>query len=82
MIDKMIQNREAEEFDDDRKKWKIYFDINQDYIKSDMGLFVKFTINRKEYPLTEEDIVELKQDLKDLGKFRTIKEGKNFLENE
>ena len=78
----MITNRKTEDFEDDRNKWKIFFDINQDHLKNDMSIVVKFIINRKEYSyLTEEDIENLKQDLKDLGKFRIIKQGKIFLEN-
>lgn len=77
----MITERKAEEFEDDRKKWKIYFDINSDHLKSEMSVVVKFTINRDKYPdLTEKDIENLKQDLRDLGKFRIIKQGKEFLE--
>ncbi|MDP3027177.1 MAG: hypothetical protein Q8N63_05690 [Nanoarchaeota archaeon] len=77
----MIENRKAEEFGDDKKKWKIYFDINSDHLKSEMSVVVKFIINRDKYPnLTEKDIENLKQDLKDLGKLRIIKQGKEFLE--
>ena len=39
-------------------------------------------INKKGHSyLTEEDVENLKQDLKDLGKLRIIKQGKRFLEN-
>ncbi|MCX6750011.1 MAG: hypothetical protein NTZ83_00980 [Candidatus Pacearchaeota archaeon] len=77
----MMPERKPEEFEDDRKKWNIYFDINLDDRKSETSVVVKFTINRKRCPdITEEDIKKLKQDLKDLGKFRIIKQGKEFLE--
>ena len=45
-----------------------------------MSLEVKFLINRKEVRyLTEKDLETLKQDLKDLGKFRIIEQGRKFL---
>ena len=77
-----MEERNTEQFEDDRKKWNIYFDIEIDKLK-DRGnstAFVKFSLNRKEYPLTKKDLENLKQDLKDLGKFRIIKQGKEFLE--
>jgi hypothetical protein len=37
-------------------------------------------LNRKKYSITENDLMELKQDLMDLGKFRLIKQGKELLE--
>jgi len=78
----MKAERKAEEFEDDRKKWKIYFDIEIDRLrgKGDSCVFVNFLFNRREYPLMKEDIEELKQDLQDLGKFRIIKQSKEFLE--
>lgn len=77
----MIENRETKEFEDDRKKWKIYFDIESSpRERGDSTILVSFLINRKESSyLTEKDIENLKQDLKDLGKFRIIKQGKDFL---
>ena len=77
----MMENRKTEEFEDDRKKWRIYFDINPDHLKNDMSVIVKLLINRKEHHyLTEKDLESLKQDLRDLGKLRIIKQGKGFLE--
>lgn len=80
------KERKAEELEDDRKKWKIYFDLeipnNRPTLdnRSEASILVKFTINRKEnFRLSEKDIKNLKQDLKDLGKFRIIKQGKDFL---
>ena len=81
----MSQDRKFEELEDDRKKWKIYFDLeapsNIPTIdnRSDSSVLVKFTINRKENNrLSKEDIEKLKQDLKDLGKLRIIKQGRSF----
>ena len=73
--------RKPEEFEDDRKKWKIYFDIEKSSMeRGDSNILVSFVINRKEHGyLTEKDIENLKQDLKDLGKLRIIKDGKSFL---
>ncbi len=79
----MGSKRKMEEFEDDRKNWKIFFDMesSQGRIRRDSTIQVIFTINRKEYYyLTEKDIEKLKQDLKDLGKFRIIKQGREFLE--
>ena len=78
----MIEKRKTEEFEDDRKKWKIYFDLEIDKMKErgDKTILVSFMLNEKEKRyLTEEDIENLKQDLKDLGKLRIIKQGKEFL---
>lgn len=77
-----MEERKHEEFEDDRKKWKIYFDLELDKMRerSDSTIQVRFSINRKMSHLTEEDIGKLKQDLKDLGKFRIIKQGRGFLE--
>jgi len=77
----MMGERKAEEFEDDRKKWKIYFDIQESPMgRSDATVSVRFMINREGHRLTEKDIEKLKQDLRDLGKFRIIKQGKEFLE--
>lgn len=80
----MAEERKAEEFEDDGKKWKIYFDLEQGPRgRGDYTISVNFILNRKEFQqLTEEDIENLKQDLKDLGKFRIIKQGKEFLGSE
>jgi len=79
-----IENRKAEEFETDTKDWGIYFDLEFDKLRGrgESSVIVKFNINRKEYNFTEKDIENLKQDLRDLGKFRIIKQGKKFLENE
>lgn len=75
--------RRKEEFEIDTKKWKVFFDIHGEDITSagNNSIIVNFIFNRKEHPyLTEEDIEELKKDLKDLGKLRIIKQGQEFLE--
>jgi len=77
-----MDERKTEQFEDDLKKWKIYFDIDTDHLKGkgNSSVLVSFAINRKEYPLMKEDVEQLKQDLQDIGKFRIIKHGKEFLE--
>lgn len=75
----MMNERKAEEFEDDRKKWKIYFDRGDNFEGRHSCIDVRFAISSG-HPLTEKDIEKLKQDLKDLGKFRIIKQGKDFLE--
>lgn len=79
----MNPERKPEQFEDDRKKWSIYFDSDSEKINQNMEyISVIFRINRKNsYHIVEEDLQRLKQDLKDLGKFRIIKQGKEFLEN-
>lgn len=75
-----MEERKTEEFEDDRKKWKIGFDLEINPMgKSESSVVVKF-LNSKHRRLVESDIENLKQDLKDLGKFRIIKQGKKFLE--
>lgn len=78
----MIEERKPEEFEDDRKKWRIYFDLEIDKMRGrgDSNILVSFAINKKGH-LEIEDIQKLKQDLKDLGKIRIIKQGKTFLDN-
>ena len=77
----MMEERKPEEFEDDRKKWRIYFDIEKDHQRGDSTILLSFIINRKEHHyLTEKDLENLKQDLRDLGKLRIIKQGKGFLE--
>ncbi len=71
----MIENRKTEEFKDDRKKWKIYFDLETDHRKGDSNILVSFVI-AKNHPLFESDLKNLKQDL---GKLRIIKQGREFL---
>ena len=73
----MIEERKSEEFETGNKKWKVYFDIADTFEKHSC-IDVRFSLNRTS--LTPEDINELKQDLKDLEKFRIIKQGKKFLE--
>lgn len=76
----MIEDRKAEEFEDDRKKWKIYFDVDSNLMKrGDSTVLVSFITGGAGRYLTEKDLEKLKQDLKDLGKFRIIKQGKEFL---
>lgn len=75
-----MAERKPEEFEDDRKKWKIYFDFESDAPMSNGIISVRFRKNKMESSyLIEEDIKKLKQDLKDLGKLRIIKQGKDFL---
>jgi len=76
----MNEERKTEEFEDDRKKWKIYFDIEKSPMgKGDTNVLVSFVKEKKRF-LDSEDLAKLKQDLKDLGKLRIIKQGKKFLE--
>jgi len=77
----MMLDRKIEEFEDDRKKWKIYFDLDTDIPGGESTVTVRFKVNGKGGPLTEKDLEKLKQDLKDLGKLRIIKVGKIFLDN-
>ena len=74
----MNEERKPEEFEIDTKKWKIYFDMGDNFDKRSSCIDVRFAVTR--YPMVEEDIKELKQDLRDLGKLRIIKQGKEFLE--
>ena len=77
----MIEERKMEEFEDDRKKWKIYFDIGDTgEIREDTRVMVSFISNHNKMSLNSVDLEKLKQDLKDLGKLRIIKQGKKFLE--
>ena len=79
----MNEERKPEEFETDTKKWKIYFDLEVDKMRGrgDRNILVSFIINKKDSNyLTKEDLEEFKQDLKDLGKLKLIKQGKEFLE--
>ena len=77
----MNEERKTEEFEDDRKKWKIYFDIENDPRgRGDTNVMVSFISNHNKMSLNSVDLEKLKQDLKDLGKLRIIKKGKKFLE--
>ena len=72
--------RKFEEFETEEGKWKIYFDIDKDHERGNSNILVRFVINRKHNGyLEEEDVEELKKDLKDLGKLRIIKQGREFL---
>ncbi len=73
----MTEDRNPEEFETDEKKWKIYFDIGDKFEDRHSCIDVRFA--KSEHPLTPKDIKKLKQDLKDLGKLRIIKQGKEFL---
>jgi len=73
----MKEERKTEEFEIDTKKWKVYFDMSNDFNSMHSCIDVRFA--KSEYPLISQDIEELKQDLKDLGKLRIIKQGKKFL---
>ena len=77
----MPERRKYEMFEDDRKKWEIHFDLENDRKmrgNSTISLNLILKDNDKRF-LSNEDIENLKQDLKDLGKLRIIKEGKGFL---
>lgn len=77
----IFDNRKPEEIKTNIGKWNVWFDLGENKGElSDKSIMVKFILNRKEYPILEEDLDELKKDLKDLGKFRIIKQGKDFLE--
>jgi len=74
------EERKTEEFEEDRGKWKIYFDTEKNPMeRGDTSVLVSFIIKNKRY-LEKEDLEKLKQDLRDLGKLRIIKQGKKFLE--
>lgn len=77
---KMEKERKMEEFEDDRKKWQIYFDIELDKQGSENVIEVRFRRKEnKNHFLLKEDIEKLKHDLKDLGKLRIIKQSREFL---
>ncbi|MFH1801812.1 MAG: hypothetical protein ABH804_03215 [archaeon] len=77
----MEGERKSEEFEDDRKKWKIYFDLESDSPGGESVVMIRFrrSENGKHF-LNTKDLEKLKQDLRDLGKLRIIKQGKDFLE--
>ena len=76
----MEKERKMEEFEDDRKKWQIYFDIELDKQGSENVIEVRFRRKEnKNHLLLKEDIEKLKHDLKDLGKLRIIKQSREFL---
>jgi len=78
----MNEERKSEEFEDDRKKWQIYFDLEASSTGGENVVTVRFRRKENKNPfLSKEDLEKLKQDLKNLGKLRIIKQGKEFLEN-
>ena len=76
----MIEERKTEEFETDMGKWKVYFDMGDKFDDRYSCVDVRFA--KAGDHLTPQDIEELKQDLKDLGKLRIIKQGKGFLEKQ
>ena len=72
----MNEERKTEEFETETKKWRVYFDMG-DISERHSCIDVRFS--KSNPPMTPEDVEELKQDLKDLGKLRIIKQGKKFL---
>ena len=79
----IVEDRKAEEFEDDRKKWKIYFDLEPNTPGGESVVTVRFRRSENKSPyLSEENLKKLKQDLRNLGKLRIIKQGKEFLKNE
>lgn len=77
----MAEERKYEKFEDDKKKWEIHFDLEYEaHRRGDKTISINLILNDKDKRfLTEKDIENLKQDLRDLGKLRIIKEGKGFL---
>jgi len=82
MILKM-KERKFDEFETDDGKWKVGFDLeDNNHRRGEITIAVRFVLNHPERRyFYSEEIEKLKQDLKDLGKFRIIKQGKEFLEN-
>lgn len=77
----MMGERKTEQFETDTKKWRLNFDFEIEGRRGDNNILVSFVLNRDKHGyLDEETLKELKQDLKDLGKLRIIKQGKEFLE--
>jgi len=73
----MNEERKTEEFETEIKKWRVYFDMGD---PSERHSCIDVRFSKSNPPMTPEDVEELKQDLKDLGKLRIIKQGKKFLE--
>lgn len=74
--------RKFEEFETNDGKWQIKFDFEDERGRggSERRVSINLILNEEERNyLTKKDIEKLKQDLKDLGKFRIIKQGKEFL---
>lgn len=79
----MESKRKTEKFEDDRKKWEILFDLVPEAPMYEKVIDIRFRLNKEGvHSLREQDLTNLKQDLKDLGKFRIIKQGRFFLKNE
>jgi macrodomain Ter protein organizer (MatP/YcbG family) len=78
----MDKERKFDKFKTHDGKWEVYFDLeNDNHQRGDRTISVKFILNHDERRyFYSEEIEKLKQDLKDLGKFRIIKQGKEFLE--
>ena len=78
----MPDERRYEKFEDDRQNWEIHFDLeSESHQRGERTVLVSFISNDDEKRfLTEKDIENLKQDLKNLGKLRIINEGRKFLE--
>jgi len=78
-----MEERKFEEFKTDDGKWNVGFDLeNERHQRGERTISVNFIIDDDERRyFTSEDIENLKQDLKDLGKFRIIKQGRAFLGN-
>ena len=75
----MPRQRNFEELPNVSKKWKIKFDVSHPDIQ-DTDIAVIFT--RQVHEITNEELEELKNDLKDLGKLRLYKTAKRYLESE
>lgn len=72
-----MEERKSEEFETELGEWKVYFDFGD---KLDKESCVEVRFGKIKDHLSNEDIKNLKQDIKDLGKFRIIKRGREFLE--
>jgi len=64
------------------EKWKIFFDSEELLKEGPYDGYVRliFRIKNKEKAISESSLNELKEDLKDLGKWRKFKELKRDLE--
>lgn len=77
----MNDERKTEKFEIDTKEWNVFFDMEKNPMeRGDTTVLVSFINQGKKRFLDFEDLEKLKQDLKDLGKLRIIKQGKEFLE--
>jgi hypothetical protein len=78
----MINERKFEQFETEDKKWEVLFDLEDEPGRghAEKIVMVRFRmIEDERHYLTSRDIANLKQDLIDLGKFRIIKQGREFL---